>query len=488
MMAKRWLLLGVVFALCAAPARAQSSTSLSSSPSSSLTPPNPYTGSVPNGKATQEVLKIGFADAIERGLKFNLGLLLSEQDITSARGQRWKQLSDVLPNLTTSTTETAQKVNLEQEGFTKIRLPNSPFANISPIAGPFGYFDTRAYGSASVFDWSAIQKVRSSSESLRASQFSYKNARELVVLTVGYNYLLSISAASRVETAQAQLKTAEALYDQASDQLKAGTSPQIDALRAKVEFQTRQQQLISARNDYQKQLIAFARTIGLPPGQAFELTEKIPYDKPEPISIDVAEQQAYTSRPDFLAAQSQLRAAELARRAAVAEYFPTLSVDANYGAGGSTPEHMFGTYQAVGSLKFPIFQGGKVHADTLQADAQLTNGRNQLENLRAQIDQDIRDAVFDLQSAAQQVEVAESNVDLAGQTLDQARDRFVAGVTDNIEVVQAQDAVASANESYITSLFNYTVARIALARAEGIAETGVLNYLRGKGDATKDGN
>ncbi|HUJ83161.1 MAG TPA: TolC family protein, partial [Candidatus Acidoferrales bacterium] len=231
-----------------------------------------------------------------------------------------------------------------------------------------------------------------------------------------------------------------------------------------------------------------ARTIGLPPGQAFELTEKIPYDKPGPISVEAAVERAYAARPDFQAAQAQVRAAELARRAAVAEYFPTLSFDANYGAGGATPSHLDGTYQAQGSLKIPIFQGGKVRADTLKADADLTNSRNQLENLRGQIDQDVRDAILDMQSAAEQVEVARSNVDLAGQTLDQARDRFVAGVTDNIEVVQAQDSVAAANDSYISSLFNYTIARISLARAEGIAETGVLNYLRGKSDATKDGN
>ena len=315
-----------------------------------------------------------------------------------------------------------------------------------------------------------------------------KSARELVVLTVGYNYLLAISYASRIETADAQLKTAEALYNQASDRLSAGTSPQIDALRAKVEFQTRRQQLIAARNDFEKQRLALARTIGLPAGQPFELTEKIPYDKPQPISIDAALQQAYSTRPDFQAAQAQLRSAELARRAAFAEYYPTLSFDGNYGAGGATPAHLNGTFEAQGSLKIPIFQGGKVHADTLKADANLTNSRNQMENLRGQIDQDVRDAILDLQSAAEQVEVAESNIDLAGQTLDQARDRFIAGVTDNIEVVQAQDSVASANESYISSLFDYTVARISLARAEGIAETGVLNYLRGKGNATKDGH
>ena len=154
MIGKRSLLFGAAMLFCAAQAFGQ----ISSSPSSALSPPSPYTGSVPNGKATQEVLKIGFSDAIERGLKYNLGLLLSEQGITSARGERWKQLSDVLPNLTTNTTETAAKINLEQNGFTKIRLPSSPFTGISPIAGPFGFFDTRAYVSTSLVNWSAIQK------------------------------------------------------------------------------------------------------------------------------------------------------------------------------------------------------------------------------------------------------------------------------------------------------------------------------------------
>jgi len=309
-----------------------------------------------------------------------------------------------------------------------------------------------------------------------------------VILVVGYNYLQTISAESRVETAEAQLKTAEALYNQADDQFKAGTSPSIDALRAKVEFQTRQQQTIAARNDYQKQRVAFARTIGLPPGQAFELTEKIPYDPQPPITVDEALQRAYAMRADYLSAESQLHAAELARRAAFAEYYPTLSFDGNYGVGGPVFDHTHGTFEVMGSLRVPIFQGGKVHSDVLTADANLTNSRNQLDNLRGQIDQDVRDALFDLQSASDQVGVARSSVDLATQTLDQARDRFVAGVTDNIEVVQAQDALASANESFISSLFNYNIARISLARAEGIAETGVMQYLKGRANATKDGN
>jgi outer membrane protein TolC len=183
-----------------------------------------------------------------------------------------------------------------------------------------------------------------------------------------------------------------------------------------------------------------------------------------------------------------MHAAELARRAASAEYYPTLSFDGNYGVGGPMPDRTHGSFEVMGSLKVPIFQGGKTHGDVLQADSNLANSRAQLANLKSQIDQDVRDALFDVQSATDQVTVARSNLDLASQTLDQARDRFSAGVTDNIEVVQAQDALAAANESLISSLFNYNVARISLARSEGIAETGVMQYLKGRADATKDGN
>jgi len=441
---------------------------------------NSYMGSVPTGTATKEVLQISFKDAIERGLKYNLGTLLSSHQIEAARGNLWQALSNLLPSLTTDTTETISKVNLEQSGFTKIHAPGFSFGSLNPIIGPFGYFDTRAYLSTPVFDASSWAKTHSARANLEASRYSYKDSRELVVLVVGYTYLQAVTAASRVETAEAQVKTAEALFRQASDQRTAGTSPAIDALRANVEFQTRQQQLIAAKNDYQKQLIALARTIGLAAGQPLDLTERIPYDAQPPITVDEALHRAYASRADFQSAQLRVRAAEAQRRAATEERLPSLYFDANYGLGGETPDQVRGTYQAMGSLKFPIFLGGKIHADYLQADANLNTARSELENLRGQIDQDVRNALLDVDSSSQQVQVSKSSVDLANQTLDQARDRFVAGVTDNIEVVQAQDAVASANEALISSLLNYNVARISLARAQGIAETGVLEYLKGR--------
>jgi outer membrane protein TolC len=242
-------------------------------------------------------------------------------------------------------------------------------------------------------------------------------------------------------------------------------------------LQTRQQQLIVARNDYAKQKLALARVIGLPPGQMFTLTEQAPYQPLTALSIEESLQRAYASRSDYQAALQQARAAEYFRKAASAEYLPSLDLAANYGAIGLRPDSLHGTFEVTGSLMIPIFQGGKVHADVLQAEATQRQYRSQLENLRGQIDYEVRTALLDLAAAADQVEVARSSVDLADQTLIQARDRFAAGVTDNLEVVQAQESVASANESYISSLYAHNLAKISLARAIGYAEEGVRQYL-----------
>jgi outer membrane protein TolC len=444
-----------------------------------LQPQNPFSGSVPAGKATPGVLPLSLKDAIDRGLKQNLGLLLASERIPSARGQWWKGLSELLPNVTTSTTESAQQINLESVGIDLSALRKIG-VNLSPIVGPFGVFDTRAYLTQSIFNWKSIQQTRSDAQQIRAAQYSYKDARQLVVFAVASAYLQTIADSARLETAVAQQDTAEALYRQAEDQLKAGTTAAIDALRARVELQTRQQQVISARNELAKQKILLGRVVGLPTGQGFILTSTATYTPPPKISIDEAFRHAYASRADYHNALAQVHAAELARQAATAGYYPSLSAAVNYGDIGLNPGNSHGTVEATAELKIPIFQGGKVHGDVLQAEAALRQNRELLDNLRAQIDQDVQNAFLDMQSAAEQVEVARSSVDLANQTLIQARDRFGAGVADNIEVVQAQQSVASANESLISSLYSYNVSKVELGRAIGNAEAGVQEYLKGR--------
>jgi outer membrane protein TolC len=436
---------------------------------------SPFAASVP-AKLVPGVLSLSFQDAIDRGLKQNLGLLLSHADVRSARGQRWEQLSALLPHVTGDPYVAESKINVDELGFAGL----ATLLHIPPSVGPFSYFDARASLTQTLFDWKSINATRAANQSLKSAGYTFNDARDLVVLAVGYTYLQAIADEARIETAEAQVKTAQALYDQANDQVNAGTSPDIDGLRTKVELQTRQQQLIQAKNNFAIQKLTVARVIGLAPGQEFDFVDKSPYQELEVLSVDAALGHAYGSRSDYQAAISDVRAAEFSRKAALAGYFPSLSLNADYGLGGAHPSTATPVADVRGTLSIPIFQGGSVHADVLQADARLEQSRERLESLRAQIDSDVRAALLNLQSSADQVNVARSNIELAEETLTQSRDRFSAGVTDSVEVVQSQEAVASAHEQYISSLYSYNYAKISLIRALGIAEQGVKEYFKGQ--------
>jgi outer membrane protein TolC len=475
---RRYRIFALILLFCGARGAAQNSA-----PAPSISLPgsqSPFTGSEPEGKASPEVLQLSLQDAIDRGLRNNLGLLLSGDQTTMARGERWKELSNLLPDLSARVQENAQTQSLAALGFQKLFPLFGLKASIPPVTPTFNYFDARATFSQSLFNFRDLEKERAASESLKSAQYNYKDARELVVLAVGNAYLISIAAAARIETTDAQVKNAQALYNKAVDQKNAGLSPAIDTLRSQVELQTRQQQLIAARNDFAKQKLSLARVIGLPPGQEFVLTEKAPYAALTPLPIEIYLQRAYTSRSDYQAAQAQVRAAEFSHRAAAAGHYPTLDINANYGDIGVTPAHSNGTWQVDGGLNIPIFAGGKTHSDVLEADAQLKQARSQLNDLRGRIDFEVRASLLDLNSAAEQVEVARSSVDLAEQTLTQSEDRFTAGVADNLEVVQAQESVASAHEIYIQSLYAHNLAKIELARSIGDAEQGVKRFLKGE--------
>ncbi|MGB8063840.1 MAG: TolC family protein [Candidatus Sulfotelmatobacter sp.] len=436
---------------------------------------SPFAGSVPT-KLIPGVLPLSLEDAINRGLRQNLGLLLSRADTHLARGQRWEQLGALLPHVTASPYWADSKINIDELGFSGL----ASIFHLSPSVGPYSFFDARAAVTQTLFDWKSISATRAASQSVKSADYTFQDAHDLVVLAVGYTYLQAIADEARIETEEAQVKSAQALYDQATDQVTAGTSPDIDALRTKVELQTRQQELIQAKNDFAIQKLTVARVIGLNPGQEFELTDKSPYQPFEAITVDDALKLAYASRSDYRAATSDLRAAELSRKAAKAGYFPSLSFGADYGAGGINPSNATQIYDVRGTLSIPIFTGGSVHGDVQQADAKLEQSRERLENLQAQIESDVRTALLNLQSSSDRVNVARSNIDLAEQTLVQSTDRFSVGVTDSVEVVQSQESVAAAHEQYISSLYNYNLAKISLIRALGIAEEGVKEYFQGR--------
>ena len=435
---------------------------------------NPLGGSVVQLKATGDVMSLGIKDAIEMGLKYNLGLILSEQGNTAARGARIRALSELLPNLSARVGGSVQQVSLAQFGFP------ATLTGGKLVIGPFAYFDARAYFSQNVFDYTAIQNNRAAEQNVKAAQWDYRNSRDLVVLVSGASYLQAVAASARVEAAQAELNTANTAYNQAVDMKKAGTVPGIEVLRQQVQMQAYQQRLLAAKNELERAKLSLARVIGLPTAQPFTLADKIPYAPLPPITFEQELQRAFDSRSDYKAAKARVEAAELAHKAAIGERLPTVKIAADYGDIGNHFTQSNGTFTASGGVSIPIFQGGRAKGDIVQAEAQLKQRQAELDNLRGQIEYELRTAFLDVQTAADQIEVASSTVKLANQQLEQSQDRFKAGVADNLEVVQAEQAVAVADENYISSLYAHNFAKLSLVRAVGVAESAVMNFLGGK--------
>jgi outer membrane protein TolC len=438
------------------------------------TPQSPFLGSVPTGQATAAPLALSLKDALTRAVKYNLGAIEADQDTRAAHASRLRSLNALLPNLSARVVATIEQVNLKSFGF-----PASiPGINIPTIIGPFSVADARAVVSQEVFNWADIKNLKASRETENAAQHTYKSDRDVVVVTTVDAYLLVISDAATVDSIRAQVETARVLYQRTADQHKAGVVASIDELRSQVELQTQQQRLIAAQNQLAIDKLTLARVIGLPNGQEFELADSVPYAPLAEMSLNDALQQAYVARPDYLSARERQRAAELVVQAASAENYPSVAFYADYGDTGSPNfASSHGVFTLQGTVTIPIFQGTRVRADKLQADSALRQRQAELEDLQGKIDDQVRTAFLNLKSSSDLVAVAKSNIDLANQTLKQAQDRFLSGVADNLEVVQAQESVASAQQSYISSLYSYNLAKVSLAQAIGIAEQSALQYL-----------
>jgi outer membrane protein TolC len=424
---------------------------------------NVLMGGVPVGRATAEVLPLSLADALARGLRQNLGIVLGEQAVRSASGSRWMALSGVLPNAGLRVSQSREEINLEEYGF-----PVAP--GQSPIIGPFNVSAMHITASTPLFDWAAIQRARAGGQAAEAAGHSFRDARELVVSMTAGLYLQAVTARSRIEAARAQMQTAQALYERALSQKQAGIVAGIEVVRAQVQVQSQQQRLIFYENEFAKQKLALERAVGIPLGQQVELTDRLAYVPDEALTLDAALAQAYESREDLQGAAALLRAAQSNRQAAIGENLPSVSVTGDYGRSSAAWDSLKGTYAVSAAVRVPIFQGGRERGRVLQADAQLKQQQAQLEDLRARIEYEVRSALLDAQAADDRVRVAKSASDLAAQQLVQAQDRFVAGVASNIEVVQAQESVATATDNYLSALYAHNLAKISLARATGRSE------------------
>ena len=459
-----------VLAALTAPAFAQ--LSLGSQQSAPTPPPSTsYQGSVGTGTATADTLSLTLDDAVQRGLKTNLGLLLSNTQTANARGQRLQDLQALLPTIDGSVNEAFVQSDLAAQG---LKIPGFP-----TIIGPFGYTDIRANLKWTVLDLNSLKTYMAARHYFQAAQLSAEDARQMVILTVGNAYLRVLADQAQIESTQAQVETSKVSLDQAVNNHSAGTAPKLDELRAQVDTQSLQQQLIVARNTFEKDKLALARTIGLPLGQSFELADKAPYSAFDQPDVQVAIKQALANRKDRQASVEVTKANVDERKAATDDRLPTVKAEADYGDIGVNVRHSHGTGNATGTITIPIFKEAQFRGEAQVAQSQLDQQRDQQSDLDAQIEADVRDALLDITSSQQQVEVSHSNVELSSEVLSEAQERYKAGVSDNLAVSDAQQTVAQANSQYVNSLYQHNLAKLNLARAMGVAEN-YKEYLGGK--------
>jgi outer membrane protein TolC len=430
-----------------------------------------FQGSITAGEPTGQTMDLSLDDAIERSLKNNLGVILSGTQSASSRGQRLSQLQNLLPTVDGSFKDTVMQSDLPAEG---LKIPGFP-----TIIGPFGYQDLRGSLSWSLVNVSSLRNYLASRHNFASTQLSAEDARDMVVLTVGNAYLLVLADQSQISSVQAQVTTSKVSLDQAVANHQAGTAPELDELRARVDYQTLQQQLIVAQNNLEKDKLALARTIGLPLAQSFRLIDTAPYAAFDRLDIEDTIRQAHANRRDLQAMVEQTKEAEDKRKAATADRFPTLSFNGDYGDIGINLKHSHGTEDVTGTVSVPLFAEFALRGEAQVAQAQLDITKAQLSDKNAQVDADVRDALLDIEAAQQQVEVARSSADLAARALKDAQERYANGVSDNLAVSQAEQSVAQADDQYVTSLYRHNVAKLSLARALGAGQS-YKSYLGGK--------
>ena len=439
--------------------------------SSSAQSSNSFQGSVTIGKATADTLPLSLDDAVQRGLKANLGLLLSGVQSANAKGQRLQDLQDLLPSIDGSIKQAIVQSDLAAEG---LSIPGFP-----TVIGPFGYQDARANLTWTAVSLKSLRTYMAAKHSFRAAQLSAEDAQQLVILSVGSSYLRVLADQAQVDTTQQQLQTSGVSLREATSNHEAGTAPKLDELRAQVDNQSLQQQLIQAQNTLEKDKLALARTIGLPLDQKFELADKAPYSAFDQPEVQNAIQQALANRKDRKASAELTAGSVDARKGATEDRLPTVKAEADYGDIGVNFRHSHGTFDATGTITIPIFKEAQFRGEAKLAQSQLDQQRYQQNDLDAQIEADVRDSLLDIASSQKLVEVAHSNVELSTEVLSEAQQRYAAGVSDNLAVSDAQQTVAQANGQYVNSLYQHNVAKLNLARAMGVAQN-YKDFLGGK--------
>jgi outer membrane protein TolC len=428
--------------------------------------------------ATAGPLALGLDDAIGRGVKNNLQVLLAAQTEQSVKGQILAAVYALLPNVKATAYTNAMEINLAALGFKPSSLAAFGFApgSISTIV-KVDTTDVQVSLDQTLFNLPDFYLYTAARKGTQVAALNTLNVRGGVVQAVGTQYLAALADEAQIANAQALEQADEEVLRQATLSHDAGVGTNLDVLRAQVEMQTEQQAVVNAENTFAKDKIALNRLIGLPADQELTLTDTVPYEEFAEMPLDQVKALAYTRRKDLLALESQVEVAERARKAIRYERVPQLGINGYYGVLGETHGLYHGVFTAQGTLKIPIFEEGRFRGEREVAESQLIALRQEVDALKVTIDAQIRASRLDVESAEELVKVARSNVDLATQALSDTRDRFAAGVDDNLPVVQAQAMLADAQSRLVGTEFQYNQAKLALARNTGVVETQYKEYL-----------
>jgi outer membrane protein len=419
----------------------------------SVLPPNPPT----------EVLRLTLGQAVNLAVKQNttgqIAVLTAAQSVQDKNTAR----AELLPQADLNVSDSVQRINIE--AFLGEKIPGFP-----QHGGPFQIFQAGPSFSTPIFDLTLFRRYQAAQDRLNASRADSSSTREQVILLVVSQYIGTLRSMADVQASQSRVNLAKALYDQAADLQKEGVGTGIDTLRANVELQNENQRLIEAQNSRESSLYALSRLLNLDPRQKIELADSLGFfETPQP-EVEASIEQGLAARPEWKSLEQQVRAAEHDKKASSESRLPSLKFAGNWAYEGSSSTTGIPTYNYAVQATVPLFTSGRIHAEMVRADLEIQKLHQQEADLRNQIALDVKTALLNLDSARSEVQVANLGVELSTQEVDQARDRFKAGVANNIEVIQAQDSLSRANDNQIAALYRFNQARADLARAIGQME------------------
>jgi outer membrane protein len=415
----------------------------------------------------RQMLSLSLKRAVELATspEGNTNIQLEQQELRIAKARSQEARAPLLPNVESYAQQSSLIRSLAALGSEAVKLPFN--LHIPSAAGPYEVTDVRATASQSVFDFSSLRRWQSARKVVGATKFAQEHATNEVSALVAKAYVAAVRSDADVDASNADVAMAKALLAQAQNEKNAGTGTGIEITRQKVKLADSTQRLLEAQNERTKAHLQLLRAIGLRLDTEVELTDKLAYLQEEPLTLEQAKEQAFKNRQDFLAQQEQENSARLASSAATWQRLPTLQVWGDYGTIGQTDIHIAPTRDFGVTLKLPIFDGGRIDAQRGEQSSRYREEKIKSNDLRQQIELDVRTALDSLHSAEEQVRVAQEGLELAGNELTQARRRYEAGVTNGLEVTDSQTQLEHARDNQIAAVFNYNVARVDLGEALG---------------------